>query len=218
MGKLREALAAHDARKKERLAPEILATMDRCTEELKASGIEQRALRAGSTMPDFALPNQHGQLKRLSDYLASAPVVLNIYRGGWCPYCNLEMKALHDALPEIEKRGAVLVGLAPEAQDKARASAEGNGLAIDILSDTGNRVAEQLGLAFELPEALRPIYQGLGIDIPDYNGDNTFKLPIPATYIVGRNRVIAFDFVNADYTRRLEPSDIVAKLDELRLS
>ncbi len=212
MGSLKDMIDAYNLAKKERVPAEILAAMAQCTEDLKRSGIEQRALKAGDTMPDFALPNQHGEWRRLSDYLAESAVVLNIYRGGWCPYCNMEMKALHDALPEIEARGARLVGMTPELPDRAMSTAGRHEIAIDILSDAGNRVAEQFGLVFELPQALRPIYEKLGIDIPACNGDDSFKLPLPATYIVNQAGVIAYDFVNADYTRRMEPSEIVARL------
>jgi peroxiredoxin len=212
MGALRDEIDAYNAAKKERVPAEILATMAESTEELKRSGIEGRAVKTGDTMPDFELPNQHGERRRLSDYLAESAVVLNIYRGGWCPYCNMEMKALQDVLPEIESRGARLVGMAPETSDKAMSTADRNGVAIDILSDTGNQAAEQMGLVFELPEALRPIYEKLGIDLPAYNGDDSFKLPVPATYIIGQDGVIRHHFVNADYTARLEPSEIVAKL------
>ncbi|MES9956331.1 MAG: peroxiredoxin-like family protein [Sedimenticola sp.] len=212
MGALKDEIDAYNAAKKEKVPAEILATMAQCTEELKGSGIEGRALRSGDAMPDFELPDQHGQYRRLSDYLAESPVVLNIYRGGWCPYCNMEMKALHDVLPEIEARGARLVGLSPETPDHAIDTAERNGIDIDILSDTGNRVSEQMGLVFELPMALRPIYEKIGIDIPAFNGDDSFRLPVPATYIIGQDGVIVYDFVNADYTLRLEPAEIVATL------
>ncbi len=212
MGVLKENIDAYNEAKKEKVPPEILATMAQCTEELKGAGIESRALRVGDTMPDFELPNQHGESRRLSHYLAESPVVLNVYRGGWCPYCNMEMKALHDVLPEIEARGARLIGLTPETPDKAMTTAENNGIDIDILSDEANRVARQMGLVFELPQALRPIYQKIGIDIPAYNGDDSFMLPVPATYIIGQDGVILYDFVNADYTLRLEPSEIVAIL------
>ena len=215
MGALKETIAAYDAATQEKVPAEILATMDQATQELKRSGIEDRALRTSDTVPDFELPNQHGERRRLSDYLAKSPVVLNIYRGGWCPYCSMEMKALHDVLPDIQSRGARLVGMAPETPEKAMSTAERHDIAIDILSDQGNQVAEQMGLVFELPEALRPIYEQFGTDLEAYNGDNSFKLPVPATYIIGQDGVIAYDFVNADYTQRLEPSEIVAKLDTL---
>lgn len=215
MGVLKTAIDAYNAEKVEKVPAEILMTMARCTEDLKRSGIEQRALRTGKTMPDFVLPNQHGEPRRLSDYLAKSPVVLNIYRGGWCPYCNMEMKALHDVLPQIRAHGARLIGMSPETPDKALSTAERNEIDIDILSDSGNRVAEQMGLVYELPQALRPIYEKIGIDLPSYNGDDSFKLPVPATYIIGQDGVIVYDFVNADYTQRLEPAEIVAKLAAL---
>jgi peroxiredoxin len=215
MGALKDKIDAYNAVKQEKVPAETLATMTEATEELKRSGIEDRALKTGDTMPDFELPNQHGERRHLSDYLAESPVVLNIYRGGWCPYCNMEMKALHDALPEIESRGARLVGMAPETPNKALSTAERHEIAIDILSDAGNQVAEQLGLVFELPQALRSIYEKLGIDVVAYNGDSSFKLPVPATYIIGQDGVILYHFVNADYTLRLEPSEIVAKLATL---
>ena len=191
MGVLQEAIDAYNAQKLAAVPTEILETMSGATEALKASGIESRAIRVDDQMPDFELPNQHGELRRFSDYLKHSPVVLNVYRGGWCPYCNLEMKALSEALPEIEARGARLVGMAPETPDKAMDTAERHRIRIDILSDAGNRVVERLGLVFELPEALRPVYQGLGIDIPSYNGDDSFKLPVPATYIVAQDGVVA---------------------------
>jgi len=215
MGALKDEIDAYNAAKQEKVPAEILTIMAEATEELKRSGIENRALKTGDTMPDFELPNQHGERRRLSDYLAESPVVLNIYRGGWCPYCNMEMKALHDALPEIESRGARLVGMAPETPDKAMSTAERHEIAIDILSDAGNKVAEQMGLVFVLPQALRPIYEKFGTDLVAYNGDDSFKLPVPATYIIGQDGVIVYDFVNADYTLRVEPSEIVAKLAAL---
>ncbi|MGD9000667.1 MAG: peroxiredoxin-like family protein [Granulosicoccaceae bacterium] len=215
MGALQDAIDAYNSALQEQVPSETLATMARCTQDLKAAGIEDRALRTGEAMPDFELPNQHGEMRRLSDYLAQSPVVLNVYRGGWCPYCNMEMKALHDVLPEIEAHGARLVGMAPETPDKAASTAERNEINIDILSDAGNRVVERMGLVFELPEALRHIYDKFGLDVSAYNGDDSFRLPVPATYIIARDGVIVGDFVNVDYTQRLEPADIVAKLATL---
>jgi peroxiredoxin len=215
MTKLQTTIDAYNAEKREKMPADVLAVMETSTRTLKASGIENRAFRTGDVMPDFTLPNQNGERRSLSGYLAESPLVLNIYRGGWCPYCNMEMKALHDALPAIEARGARLVGMAPELPDKALDTAERAGLAIDILSDQGNVVAERLGLVFELPQELRPIYEQFGLDIAAYNGDKSFKLPVPATYIVDQDARIVFDFVNADYTRRAEPDEIVATLDRL---
>ncbi len=218
MGKLTEAIDAFNEQKKERLSPDVLAIMNQSVEELKALGIEQRALRTGDTMSDFTLPNQHGEPRSLSGYLARSPIVLNIYRGSWCPYCNFEMKAFLDALPEFQARGVNLVAMAPEVPDRSLEFTESNHLSIDILSDTGNRVSEQLGLVFELPLALRPIYERSATDLPVFNGDGTFKLPVPATYVIDRNAKIVFDFVNADYRLRFEPMELVARLDKMKFA
>jgi peroxiredoxin len=211
---LQTAIDEYNAAKKEQMPPEVLDTMARTTAELKDSGIENRAMRARDRIPDFTLPNQHGEMRRFADFLADSTVVLNIYRGGWCPYCNLEMKALADALPEIEAAGARLVGMAPELPDHAMDTASRHGIDIEILSDVSNVVSEKLGLVFSLAEELRPIYLGAGLDIPAYNGDESFQLPVPATYIIGSDGIIKADFVNADYTQRMEPAEVVAFLQK----
>ena len=215
MGALQTAIDGYNAAKKERLPAEVLNTMAQATADLKAMGIENRAMGVGDTVPDFSLPNQHGATRRFSDFYVDSMVVLNVYRGGWCPYCNFEMKALAEALPEIEAQGAKLVGMAPETPDHARDSVARHQLDIEVLSDAGNAVSERMGLVFELPEALRPIYQSIGIDIPAFNGDDSFRLPVPATYVIGTDGVVRFAFVNADYTRRVEPQEIVTVLEAL---
>ena len=214
MSSLQAAIDEYNATKKEKMPAEVLDLMARTTAELKDTGIENRVLGTGDRMPDFTLPNQHGEMRRFADFLADSPVVLNIYRGGWCPYCNFEMKALADVLSEIKAAGARLVGMAPEDPDHAQDTAKRHEIDIEILSDAGNAVSEQLGLVFSLAEELRPIYLGAGLDIPAYNGDDSFRLPVPATYIVGTDGVIKADFVNADYTKRMEPAEILTTLQK----
>lgn len=212
MPALQTAIDEYNAAKKEKMPAEVLTTMARATNQLKDSDIENQALHTGDRIPDFSLPNQHGEKRQFSDFFKQSTVVLNIYRGGWCPYCNFEMKALADALPEIEAAGARLIGMAPETPDHALETANRHDIGIEILSDTGNVISGKLGLVFNLAEELRPIYLGAGLDIPAYNGDDTFRLPIPATYIVGSDGIIQADFVNADYTQRMEPVEIVKAL------
>ena len=212
MSTLKAEIDAYNAEKAKRMPAEVLATMARATEDLLASGVEGRALRQGDRLPEFELPDQHGRRRRVHDYLREAPLVINVYRGGWCPYCNLEMKALQAVLPQIESLGARLIGLAPETPEHAGETATRHAIEIDILSDSGNRVAQLLGLVFELPEELRAIYARNGIDIPAFNGDDSFRLPVPATYIVDQAGMIAYAFVNADYTQRLEPAGILDQL------
>lgn len=215
MGQLQTDIDEYNAAKKEKFPAKVLNTMAQATQDLKSLGIEDRALAVGDKIPDFSLPNQKGEMRNIADLYSGATLVLNIYRGGWCPYCNFEMKALSGALPDIQAQGATLVGMAPETPDHARDTVTRHEINIEVLSDAGNRVSEQLGLVFELPEALRPMYQSAGIDIPAFNGDDSFRLPVPATYIIGTDGIVKHAFVDADYTRRMEPEDILSILKSL---
>jgi len=212
MSDLQQKIAEYDAAKAQRVPAEVLATMAAATRELEEQGIVDRSLKTGDRVPDFELPNHHGEPRRLYDLLAEGVVVLNFYRGGWCPYCNMELNALQQALPAIRAAGATLVAISPELPDKARDTQARHALEFDVLSDVGNQVVEAFGLAFELPESLRPIYAKLGIDIPAFNGDSSFTLPVPASYVVDSDGIIRFHFVNVDYTRRLEPDGLLRVL------
>jgi len=195
------------------IPPDAQQTMRQATEALERSGVSDRSLKVGETAPDFTLPDVHGASANLADALVQGPVVLSFYRGGWCPYCNLELQALQQALPEIQELGAQLLAVSPELPDNSLSTAEKHALAFTVLSDKGNRVAREFGIVFTLPEALRPIYTQFGIDLPAWNGDDSFELPMPATYVIGRNGIILDGFVNTDYTQRMEPEKI---LDTLR--
>ena len=213
MTSLKEQIAAYEVEKKKRVPADVLATMDKTTADLKGTGIEGNAVTAGDTAPAFTLPNHLGEERSLADYLKESVLVLSFYRGGWCPYCNLELAALQRALPQIEALGARLVAISPETPDKSLSTREKNDLAFDVLFDKSNAVAQSYGLVFTLSEELRPIYAKFGIDLPAYNGDDSFTLPIPATYVIGRDGKILYSFADADYTRRLEPGEIVKALE-----
>ncbi len=196
----------------ERVPSDVRALMAQCTAELEASGLAARAMKAGDKIPDFTLPNQTGKSRRLYDLLANGPVVLSIYRGGWCPYCNMEMRALGNIIPQLNALGATLIGMSPELPDKAIQTTLSNGAEIEVLTDIGCKVCQQLGLVFELAEQLRPIYAQFGIDIPAYNGDNSYKLPIPATFVIGTNGTVHYAFVESDYTQRMEPQEVLEQV------
>ncbi|MEL6816065.1 MAG: peroxiredoxin-like family protein, partial [Cyanobacteria bacterium J06598_3] len=131
---------------------------------------------------------------------------------------NMELRALQEILPEIEAAGARLIAISPETPDNSLSTQEKNELTFDVLTDDKNTVARALGLVFALPEALRPIYSSFGIDIPAYNGDESFELPVPATYVVAPNGEIVYAFAEADYTQRAEPAEVVAALKQLTVS
>jgi peroxiredoxin len=131
----------------------------------------------------------------LSDLLQHGPVVVAFYRGGWCPYCNLELRALQKSLPEIEKLGAQLVAISPQTPDSSLSTQQKDKLRFQVLSDKHSAVARQFGLVFTLPEEIRTIYKGFGHDLAVRNGDDSFELPFPATYVIGQDRIIRFAFV-----------------------
>lgn len=196
----------------------IKAVMDKATVDLANSGIGDRALKVGEIAPNFTLPNAVGKDIELQSLLNAGPAVIAFYRGQWCPYCNLELRGLQQSLPELEKLGAKLVAISPQTPDNSLSTVEKNELTFEVLSDVGNRVAREFGLVFILPEELRPIYEGFGIDFPAHNGDETFELPIPATYVIAPDGNVIHAFVNADYTQRLDPEEIVAALKTMTVA
>ncbi|MEL6495485.1 MAG: peroxiredoxin-like family protein, partial [Cyanobacteria bacterium J06623_7] len=182
---------------------------------LLESKVAEQSIGKGQKLSNFTLPNALEQEISLKSLLAKGAVVVSFYRGGWCPYCNLELRALQAALPEITARGATLVAISPETPDSSLSTKEKNELSFEVLSDRGNLLARELGLVFTLPESLRPIYSNFGIDIPAHNGDETFELPLPATYVVKADGTIVYHFVHADYTQRLDPDQIIEALDTI---
>ena len=195
---------------------EIRDAMTRADLSLACSGIAGNALQAGALAPDFTLPDARGGTVTLSQLLRRGPVVLSFYRGGWCPYCNLELRALQLVLPEIRRLGADLIAISPQTPDESLSTAEKNALGFGVLSDHFSRVAQSFGIAFELAEFLRPIYARLGHGLPERNGDTSWRLPIPATYVIDINRRITLAHIDTDYRNRLEPTTIVAALASMR--
>jgi peroxiredoxin len=212
---LKEELDAFRSEFMAKASPEIREAMIRADMELAASGIARSALKAGDRAPEFRLPEVRGGYVQLRDLLTKGPVVVSFYRGGWCPYCNLELRALQKALPEIKQFGAELVAISPQTPDESLSTAEKNGLAFAVLSDVGSLTAKAYGIAFDLSDELRPIYAKFGHALPDINGDDSWVLPIPATYVVGMDGTIALAFIDVDYRNRLEPKEIVAALQGL---
>jgi peroxiredoxin len=194
---------------------EIQARMRAAEARVAAEAGTSRCKATGDRAPDFELPNARGEPVALRDLLARGPVVVSFYRGGWCPYCNIELLALQERLAEIQAAGGALVAISPELPDVSQDTIARNGLRFEVLSDSGNRVASDYGLDFVLDASLRPIYKDWGADVAARNGDDTYRLPMPATFVVDGGGTIAEAFVDADYTRRLEPERILTVLREL---
>ncbi|KOY01531.1 peroxiredoxin-like family protein [Pseudomonas nunensis] len=192
---------------------EIHPVMARATAELIASAAAGKALKVGDKAPLFTLKDPDGNPVSSADLLAKGPLVLTFYRGVWCPYCNMELQALQAFLPTLQEVGANLVAISPQIAANSRKSVRTNGLEFPILSDTHNDVAQAFGLRFALPDYLVELYKNLRNDLPTFNDDPSWTLPMPARYVIGQDGVIRYAEVNPDYTQRPEPE---AMLDALR--
>ncbi len=190
----------------------VIETMHRATAELIASGASAGALKAGDKAPSFTLADTEGALVSSADLLARGPLVVSFYRGVWCPYCNMELQALQDALAEFEALGASLVAISPQTPVNSRKSVRQNALDFPILSDVRNDVAAAFGLRFALPAYLVALYESLKNDLPNFNGDASWTLPMPGRFVIGQDGTILYSEVNPDYTRRPEPADMLPAL------
>ena len=204
----------------------LLERTDKATSEalqkearaLAEAGLLDSALHAGDTAPDFALPDQSGRIVSLLELLADGPVVLTFFRGGWCPFCTIALRALARIRPELRRQGAEVVAISPQTKGNALDTAERNGLAFPILADHGNAVARRYGLVWELGPEMQAIYQRLGHPLPRINGTNEWTLPVPAGFVVGRDGRIVYAHVDARITRRLEPEAALEAVRELEAS
>jgi peroxiredoxin len=182
-------------------------------EALRATGMAGRVVRVGARLPRHSgLRDAHGEPFDLASVVGRKPVVLVFYRGGWCPYCNLELRAYQQRLSDIRAYGAELIAISPEAPDASLDTAGKNALAFAVLSDEGNRFADALGLRFTLTPELRPLYEAAGHALPGRNGDDSWTLPLPATLVVDHEGVVVLIDVDPDYRRRLEPQRVIDAL------
>lgn len=195
--------------------PSVIDTMHRATAELIASGAAQRARKAGDRVPDFILNDPEGSPVSSAELLQQGPLVISFYRGVWCPYCNMELQALQAALPELTAAGASVVAISPQVAANSRKSMRQNGLEFPILSDPGNAVAAAFGLRFALPDYLVELYASLRNDLPAFNGDDSWTLPMPARFVIAQDGTIVYAEVNPDYTLRPDPSELLPSLRQL---
>jgi peroxiredoxin len=209
---LKQQLDARKAEFLQKRPPEVVALMQRNVDALRQSGIAEQSAQIGEQAADFELPDASGRPVRLYERVSHGPVVLTFYRGGWCPYCNIQLRAYQQALPELRKRGASLIAVSPETPDHSLTTVEKNALTFDVLSDSGNRVAQSYRIVHRLSPELRELYTTFGHPLPETNGDESWTLPIPATFVIDTRRRITLAFVDPEYRNRLEPGAIFAVL------
>ncbi len=217
---LQSQLDAITAQTRSLVQPERLAVTEQAIHDLLASGIESRVLVVGAAAPSFTLPDAlTGKPVRSADLLALGPVIVNFFRGRWCPYCVTELEAWQAAYPEMRERGALLVAISPQLPRQNDFTVQQHSLTFPVLSDAGCRVAEMFGVAYTVPERMRHHLRSIMINIPFVHGDQgeaTWRLPVPATFVLkpsaGGEATIAFAEAHADHRVRPDPADVLAAL------
>ncbi|MDM0074764.1 peroxiredoxin-like family protein [Variovorax sp. J2P1-59] len=182
-----------------------------------ATGIAKRAQRVGGLAPDLILPDAFDRPVRLADLWRKGPLVIVFYRGGWCTYCNLQLRAWREQASELARLGATLVAISPQTPDNSLSTAEKNALAFTVLSDSALEAANGFGIAFTLHPDLVDFYGSVGTDIPVLNGNGLWVLPVPATYVIDRTGSIRFALIEEDARRRADPRDVIAAIENLAL-
>jgi len=213
MASLQDQLDEIMARTRELVQPERLELSEHLVADLFAAGVEQKILPVGALAPSFDLAESTGRRARSEDLLALGPLVVNFFRGRWCPYCVTELEAWVEHYPAVRERGALMVAVSPQLPRQNDFLAGRHQLPFALLSDEGCALARQFGLVYTVPEPMRDYYRSVYIDLPFLNGDASWRLPLPATYVIGQNGRVLFAEAYADFRVRPEPMDVLAALD-----
>lgn len=196
--------------------PEFMKGVDTAINKAKEFQQGANALKVGQKAIDFELPNQEGELISLKKLMSQGPVVVTFYRGDWCPYCNLQLRALQARLKEIQALGATLIAISPQVPDGSLTKSEISEMNFSVLSDQNAKVASQYGVAWEVPEFLLDHMRvDRNLDLEKINNGNSSVLPIPATFIIGTDGIITWNYVNVDYRTRSEPEEIIEAIKKL---
>lgn len=206
---LKEQLEAHCRGASQRVPPELRRANDALVELIRSNGMLDSILTAGERMPEFELADGEGSLLSSRELLDHGPIVISFFRGDWCPFCRLELKALEAALRDIEREGAKLVAITPDTGTALAGTKRKNNLSFHVLSDPDHGVALRFGVAYRVPETLHEQFRKHGLNLGERHGNAGLFLPIPATFIVDRHGIIRHAEFDADPSRRMEPADIV---------
>ncbi len=194
--------------------PDAQAAVGKMLEDLIKSDAVKASVQTSAQAPDFSLPNVDGKTIQLSDLLQAGPVVITFYRGEWCPFCNLTLRAYEAILPQIKANGATLVAISPQTPDYSILTVQNKALTFPVLSDVGSHTARQYGLAYTIPEDVRPY----SANLVQFNGNADWVLPMPGTFVVDQSGKVTLAFVDANFMKRLEPQAILDALAVLQPS
>ncbi len=206
---LNDQLDSLTAKLRAMVPAERLLVVDRFAEQLVQSRLADRALKAGDHAPTFDLSDGDGMLWRSEDLFRSGPLVLVFYRGRWCAYCNAQLSALQEIHPKLAEAGASLVAISPQTQKHSYMTRDMHKLRFPVLSDQGNQVARKFGLVYRLSPEMQAMYESIMTKLPGYNGDQSWELPLAATYVVQSDGKISWARVDADWRKRPEPQELL---------
>jgi len=191
---------------------ERLAVGERAVEELFATRIEEQILPIGAIAPEFELKDSAGRLVRSRDLLAVGPLVVNFFRGRWCPYCVTELETWRDRYGQLREKGALLVAISPETQRQSDFAVQQHGLPFPLLHDPSANLAEQFGLVYTVPEYHQRYLKSIMVNLPFLNGEPSWRLPMPATYAIGQDGRVLFAEAHADFRVRAEPLEVLSAI------
>lgn len=214
--RLKEELNALESANRAKRDPAVQEAIERMIADLDAQAVAAGALTVGEMAPDFELPDLHGRRVSLARLLSHGPAVLVFYRGGWCPYCNLQLRAFQRVLPRIQDAGASLIAISPQSLDRMESTSVQEELGYPLLSDLGNRTARLFGLAWRIPTEVVQLYARRGIDFTQLNGTAEAELPLAASFVVGADGIVRLAQVDIDFRQRADPEDILATLERLK--
>lgn len=196
----------------QQLPAEVLEIFGKSIQDLKAENMEESSISIGEKFPDFSLLNSNGKVIVLKELLKNGKVIVAFFRGNWCPYCNLELKALQYHLKTMAEKNTTLVAVSPQTIHYSEELKNNHHLDFDLLTDTNNALAKKLGILCTLQDYVIPVYNSLGIDLSDYNKNDNNELPVPAVFIIDTNFTIIYKFADTDYMHRIDIEELIAQL------
>ena len=214
---LQQELAERRALIEKYVPEETRALNRRAVEEIRGSGILTRVLPKGAQAPAFTLPDQDGTDVSSAALLGKAPLVMVFFRGRWCPFCVGQLEAMNFILPQIEQAGAALVAISPQTVKQCFFMRDQHQLRFPLLSDAGNQVARRFGLVYRAPDYQQQLYSRTFVNLPFINGESSWELPIPATWVIARDGTVLYVSADPDYTQRPEPGEVLLCLRPARV-
>lgn len=212
MKKLAQQIEELNTSLAKQLPIEILEVFAKSIADLKNLNMEDNVIKTGELFPDFNLPNTNNKNVLLKELLKNGKVILAFFRGGWCPYCNIELKALQNNLKQITERGATLVAISPQTPRYSEELRNNHHLGFELLTDEDNALAKQVGISFVLQDFVLPIYNNLGINLSAYHENDNNELPIPAVFVVDTDSTITYRFVDTNYMNRIDIQELIERL------